>query len=169
MSIDPISRAGNPSVPPPPGARTPAGLSQVPDRFEDRGAPEEKPGFFKKYLFNPIYGAIKFIFRAIFNFVDYIRKMAFEDTRSQYVAPKQEPPPDEREVFVNLLHSAPSHEELFNHFVRLYPREKRELIYEAIGESQESSLKDLFWKENNIDLGRRLARKDPRILYDYLK
>ena len=145
----------------------PQGLAEMPDRLDDRRAAieENPPSLFKKFLFEPIFYAIKFILRGIFTFIDFLRDSAFEE--------KPKAPLLDRESFLASLRAAPRPEKLLLQFVQVYSPEEQNRVYFAIGQSHNSktSWKEVIWDRSpheNVELGRHLVRQNPFLLRDHL-
>jgi hypothetical protein len=163
MTINPVQGRPNPAASKSAAAKpAPQGVSQMPDRLEMR--PQEPPSVFKEFLFKPLFQAIKFLMRCIFNFFDFLRNVSFEETREEGV---------DREGFLSRLASVPKPEKILHQFEEIYSTAQQNQIYHVIGQAHPSktSWKESIWDrspQENIALGRRLVRQNPYLLRDYL-
>jgi len=142
-------------------------LAQTPDRLEPErpvvhGQP---PSLIKKYLFEPLWEAVKFFLRGLFSFVDFLRSVAFGGEKKGA--------PLDKESFLEQLRSAPRPADLLRRFEQLYSTEERSQIYKSIGEAHSGKIswKEMIWArtpQENIRLGRRLVAENPFLLRDFL-
>lgn len=157
----PMRSVGKPSVP--------KGLSEVRDRLSSSlEGREEPPSQFKKFLFDPIFFVISFVFRELFRPLFWI-KNCFIKTPVAIEDPSLERDRD----FLERLELAPRAKEIFLQFERHFSNQERDEIYRMTGSkySKKLSWREYIWDrsvEQNIALGYRLVRNNPERIRDHL-
>lgn len=145
------------------------GLSEVPDRLSSSLARnEEPPSQFKKFLFDPVFFVISFVFSELFRPLFWLKGFFIKPSVAI------EDPSLGRDLdFLERLELAPRSKEIFLQFEHHFTDRQRDEIYRMIGAkySKKLSWREYIWdrsREQNIALGYRLVRNNPERIRDHL-